>query len=294
LACVLLSSISFYYGYLQPYNTSKQISKIVQETDLERVITQIQEGYAKAVGTGTNDFAEQVAILSEKVKVSQIANELKNSYFQVVSDILRKENDKHPLQPRLLSIKSSIDANRGEFQNAISGYEEVKKLAPKRHINLMLLANVYIRNNQFQKALNLYDEIYKINHHEEIYFYKSLIYSDLNDTANLFKTLQKVDSSYFYQKLADIRFLYGRHQNLKGFVRELDRREIASEKVRYTTAYPKEIYFEWTMAAYESKDVPKTAELVFRYIYGLGEKLTTAKQAQKDVLNGKNPAEYFK
>ena len=294
VVCVLVSSISFYYGYLQPFRTSKMISKIVQETDLQSVILQTQEGYANAVGTGTSDFAEQVAFLSEKVKVSQVSDEIKNNYSQVVSEIFQKENAKHPAQPRLLSFKSSIDADRRDFESAIRGYEEVKRLAPKRHVNLMLLANVYIRNNQPQKALNLYDEIYKINQHEEIPFYKSLIYSDLNDTTNLFKTLPKVDSTYFYQKLADIRFLYGKHQNLSGFVHELDRREIANEKVRYTTAYPKEVYFEWTMAAYESKDIRKAAELVFRYLAGLGVPFSEAEKAKEAVLNGKNPAEFFK
>jgi O-antigen ligase/tetratricopeptide (TPR) repeat protein len=292
--CILISSISFYYGYLQPLKTSKQISKMVQETDLQQTIFQIQEGYKNAAGTGMSDFAEQAAFLSEKVKVSQVANELKNEYFHTVGNILQKENDKHPLLPRLLSIKSSIDADRGDFTSAINGFEKVRTLAPKRHINLMQLANVYIRNNQFQKALNLYDEIYKINHYGEIYFFKSLIYSDLNDTANLFKSLQKIDSTSFFQKLRDVRFLYGKHQNLKGFVHEMDRREIASEKVRYTSAYPKEVYFEWAMAAYESHDIPKSAELVFRYIFGLGEKLSTAKQAQEAVLNGRNPAYFFK
>lgn len=294
LACVLLSSIIFYYGYLQPLRTSKQISKIVQESDLQEVIIQIREGYANAVGTGTNDFAEQVAFLSEKVKGSQISNEIKNNYFQVISDILQKQNDAHPQHPRLLTLKASIDADRGDFKNAISGYEEIKKLAPKRHINLMLLANVYLRSNQPQKALNLYDEIYKINHHEEVYFYKSLVYSDLNDTTNLFRTIQKIDSTYFYQKLADIRFLYGRHQNLKGFVREMDRRENATGKAKYTTAYPKEVYFEWTMAAYEAKDIPKSAELAFRYLAGLGVTFDKAEIAREEILNGKNPSNFFK
>ena len=294
LACILLSLISFNYGYLQPYKTSQQISKIVQEPDLQQVVLEIQNGYVNAVGTGTSDFAEQVAFLSAKVKGSQITNELKNNYFQTIIDVLQKENNKHPSQPRLLSIKSSTEADRGDFISAIKGFEKVRTLAPKRHINLMQLANVHIRNNQLQKALNLYNEIYKINHYGEIYFYKSLIYSDLNDTTNLFKAFQKIDSTTFFQKLADIRFLYGRHQNLKGFVHELDRREITSEKIRYTSAYPKAVYFEWAMAAYESKNIPKSAELVFRYIYGLGENLSKAKQAQEDVLNGKNPAEYFK
>ena len=294
LVGVLLSSVSFYYGYLQPLRISKQISSIVKESDLQEVVAKVQQGYTNATGTGKNDFVEQTSLLSEKVKVSQIANEIKNNYFQVISDILRKQNDAHPQHPRLLTLKASIDADRGDFKNAIRSYEEVKKLAPKRHINLMLLANVYIRSNQPQEALNLYDEIYKINHHEEVYFYKSLVYSDLNDTTNLFRTIQKIDSTYFFQKLSDIRFLYGRHQNLKGFVRELDRRENATGKAKYTTAYPKEVYFEWTMAAYEAKDIYKSAELVFRYLAGLGVTFDKAEIAREEILNGKNPSNFFK
>jgi O-antigen ligase/tetratricopeptide (TPR) repeat protein len=294
LACMIVAIMSFYYGYLQPLRTSKQIYKIVQEPDLQQVVNQAQKGYENAIGTGTSDFAEQVAFLSEKVKGSNIANDLRNNYYQTVIGILQKENEKHPHHPRLLSLKSSIESDYGDLANAVKGFEEVKRIAPKRHINLMQLANVYIKSNQSQKALSLYDEAYKINHYGESYFFKSLLYSELNDTTNLFKTISQLDSTTFFQKLPDVRALYGKHQNLIGFVQEMDRREIASEKVRYTIAYSKEVYFMWTMAAYEAKDIRKSAELVFRYIYGLGEKLDTALQAQKDVLAGRNPVEYFK
>ena len=47
LTCILLSSVSFYYGYLQPLRTSKQIVKIMQEPDLQQTIQQIQLGYTK-------------------------------------------------------------------------------------------------------------------------------------------------------------------------------------------------------------------------------------------------------
>jgi O-antigen ligase len=163
LACILLSSISFYYGYLQPLRTSKQIAKVMQEPDLQQTIQQIQSGYANATGTGTSDFAEQVSFLSEKVGKSQIENEIKNGYYQVVIDALKKETEKHPNHPRLLSIKSSIESDRGNFVEAIKGFEKVRKLAPKRHINLMQLAGVYTRSGQPDKALKLYDDIYKIN-----------------------------------------------------------------------------------------------------------------------------------
>ena len=124
LGCVLLSSISFYYGYLQPLRTSTQIVKIIQEPDLQQTIQQIQLGYNNATGTGTSDFAEQVSFLSEKVAKSQITNEMKGGYYQVVTEMLQKEVEKHPDHPRLLSIKSSIEGDRGNFTEAIKGFEK--------------------------------------------------------------------------------------------------------------------------------------------------------------------------
>jgi O-antigen ligase/tetratricopeptide (TPR) repeat protein len=291
LGCVLLSTIRFYYGYLQPLRTSKQIVKIMQEPDLQQTIQQIQSGYANATGTGTSDFAEQVSFLSEKVGKSQIANEMKGGYYQVVTEMLNKETEKHPEHPRLLSIKSSIEGDRGNFTEAIKGFEKVKELAPNRHINLMQLAGVYTRNQQLEKALKLYDNIYKINQNSEALIYKSLIYSEMNDTLNVWKELQKVDDKVFIQKIEMIRFVYGKHSNLQGLVKDFNRREKVNPKLSYL--FNKQAYFEWAMAAFVTGDLPQSADQVFRYLYGNGVEMSSARQSQEAVKNGRSPAEYF-
>lgn len=291
LACVLLSSISFYYGYLQPLRTSKQIVKVMQESDIQQTIQEIQSGYTSVTGTGTSDFAEQVSFLSEKVSKSQLPNEIKNGYYQVVTDILKKESEKHPDHPRLLSIKSSIESDRGNFMEAIKGFERVRELAPKRHINLMQLAGVYARNQQPEKALKLYDKIYKINQNSEALIYKSLIYSEMNDTLNVWKELQKVDDKVFIQKIEMIRFVYGKHNNLQGLAKEFNRREKINPKLGYLLT--KQAYFEWAMAAFVTGDLRQSADQVFRYLYGNGVEIGSARQSQEAVKNGRSPAEYF-
>lgn len=291
LGCVLLSFISFYYGYLQPLRTSKQIVKIMQEPDLQQTIQQIQSGYAKATGTGTSDFAEQVSFLSEKVAKSQITNEMKGGYYQVVTEMLQKEVEKHPDHPRLLSIKSSIECDRGDFTKAINGFEKVQTLAPNRHINLMQLAGVYTRNQQIEKALKLYDDIYKINQNSEALIYKSLIYSEMNDTLNVWQELQKVDDKVFIQKIEMIRFVYGKHNNLLGLVKDFNRREKINPKLAYQ--FTKQAYFEWAMAAFVTGDLKQSADQVFRYLYGNGVEINSARQIQEAVRNGRSPAEYF-
>jgi O-antigen ligase/tetratricopeptide (TPR) repeat protein len=291
LACISLSSISFYYGYLQPLRTSKQIVKVMQESDIQQTIQEIQSGYANATGTGTSDFAEQVSFLSEKVGKSQLPNEIKNEYYQVVTEILKKETEKHPYHPRLLSIKSSIDADRGDFIEAIKGFEKVQNLAPNRHINLMQLAGVYTRNQQPEKALKLYDEIFKINQNSEVLIYKSLIYSEINDTVNVWKELQKVDDKVFIQKIEMIRFIYGKHNNLQGLVKEFNRREKVNQKLGYLLT--KQAYFEWAMAAFVTGDLGQSADQVFRYLYSNGVEMNAARQVQALVKNGRSPAEYF-
>jgi O-antigen ligase len=291
LGCILLSTISFYYGYLQPLRTSKQIVKIMQESDLQQTIQQIQSGYANATGTGTSDFAEQVSFLSEKVAKSQIEDELKGGYYQVVIEMLNKEATKHPNHPRLLSIKSSIEGDRGNFTEAIKGFEKVQALAPNRHINLMQLADAYTRNQQPEKAIKLYDDIYKINQNGEALIYKSLIYSEMNDTVNVWKELQKVDDKVFIQKIEMIRLIYGKHNNLQGLVKEFNRREKINPKLVYQ--FTKQAYFEWAMAAFVTGDLPQSADQVFRYLYGNGVEFNSARQSQDAVRNGRSPAEYF-
>lgn len=291
LACILLSFISFYYGFLQPLRTSKQIVKIRQEPDLQQTILQIQSGYANAIGTGAGDFAEQISFLSEKVAKSQIANEMKDGYYQVVTEMLNQEVTKHPSRPRLLSIKSSIEGDRGNFTEAIKGFEKVKALAPNRHINLMQLADAYTRNQQAEKALKLYDEIYKINQNSEALFYKSLIYSESNDTLNVWKELKKVDDKIFIQKIEMIRFVYNKHNNLQGLVNEFSRRNEINPKLGYF--FNKKAYFEWAMAAFVTGDLQQSADQVFRYLYGNGVEINSARQIQEAIRNGRSPVEYF-
>lgn len=289
--CILLSSISFYYGYLQPLRTSKQIVKIMQEPDLQQTIQQIQVDYANATGTGTSDFAEQISFLSEKVAKSQIANEMKGGYYQVVTETLQKEVEKHPDHPRLLSIKSSIESDRGNFTEAIKGFEKVQTLAPNRHINLMQLAGIYTRNQQIEKALKLYDDIYKINQNSEALIYKSLIFSEMNDTLNVWQQLQQVDDKVFIQKIEMIRFMYGKHNNLQGLVNEFSHRNKVNPKLGYLLS--KQAYFEWAMAAFVTGDLPQSADQVYRYLCWMGMKMSLARKYQDLVRNGQSPAEYF-
>ena len=290
-SCIALAIISLYYGFYQPLNTGKQIVKIMQEQDLGQTIQQIQTEYPKATGAGTSDFAEQISFLSEKVGKSQIPNDFKNAYFQATSNVLKSEVEKHPNHPRLLSLKSSIDADKGDFNSATQGFETVRNLAPNRHINLMQLAGIYTRNQATDKALKLYDEIYKINKYSEVFIYKAMIYSERNDTLKVWKELQNIDNQEFIQKIEMIRFIYGKHNNLKGFVREFDRREKQTSSL--PNKYTKQYYFEWAMAAFVTGNLTQSADQVFRYQFGNGMDINTARKNQELVRNGKSPAEYF-
>jgi O-antigen ligase/tetratricopeptide (TPR) repeat protein len=289
--CTALAILSFYYGFYQPLNTGKQIVKIMQEQDLGQTIQQIKTEYPKAIGTGTSDFTEQISFLSEKVGKSQIPNDFKNAYFQATSDILKSEVEKHPNHPRLLSLKSSIDADKGDFNSAIKGFETVKSLAPNRHINLMQLAGIYTRNQATDNALKLYDEIYKINKYSEVFIYKAMIYSERNDTLKVWEELQSIDNQVFIQKIEMIRFIYGKHNNLQRFVNEFDRRE--KQTPTLPNQYTKQYYFEWAMAAFVTGNFNQSANQIFRYQFGNGMDINTARKNQKLVRNGKSPAEYF-
>ncbi len=290
--CFSLAILSFYFGFYQPLNTGKQIVKIMQEQDLGQTIQQIQTTYPKTIGTGTSDFAEQISFLSEKVNKSQIPSDFKNAYLQATSDVLKSEVEKHPNHPRVLSLKSSIDADKGDFTSAIQGFEAVKSLAPNRHINLMQLAGIYTRNQESDKALKLYDEIYKINKYSEVFIYKAMIYSERSDTLKVWKELQNIDNQVFIQKIEMIRFIYGKHNNLQRFVNEFDRRE--KQTPTLPNQYTKQYYFEWAMAAFVTGNFAQSANQIFRYQFGNGMDINTARKNQELVRNGKSPAEYFR
>ena len=120
-----------------------------------------------------------------------------------------------------------------------------------------------------------------------------MIYSEKNDTLNVWKELQKVDNKNFIQKIEMIRFIYGKHNNLQGLVREFNRREKLNPKLAYQ--FTKQTYFEWAMAAYVTGDLQQSADQVFRYLclFGNGMDVNTTRQHREAVRNGRSPAEYF-
>lgn len=292
----LLVILSFQYGFRQPFSTSKKLVELMKESDLERTVELIRDDYKSMGGTGTSDFAEQVAFLSEKVTQSQVPIEFKNNYYQAVIDIFRQELEKHPNHPRLLSIQSSIEMDRGNLEQAVKGFEKVCMLAPNRHINLMQLASAYTKNEQFDNAIQLYEKIYKLNKSDESLIYEAQLLSSLSDTSAINVTISKISNKEFIKQLALIRTVFAKNNQFADFLKELRRRDKLSEKYdrcEYIRTYTKELYFEWSMAAFVTGDYQDSADQLFRYLYQITMDENIRRQVQQLVKQGQNPAPFF-
>lgn len=292
----LLVILSFQYGFRQPFSTSKKLVKLMQESDLGRTVELIRDDYKSIGGTGTSDFAEQVAFLSEKVTKSQVPIDFKNNYYQAVSDIFSQELDKHPNHPRLLSIQSSIEMDRGNLEQAVKGFEKVCMLAPNRHINLMQLASAYTKNGQFDKAIQLYEKVYELNKSDESLLYKAQLLSNLSDTSAINSAIAKMSNKGFIKQIALIRTVFAKNNQFAAFLKELRRRDKLSEKYdrcEYIRSYTKELFFEWSMAAFITNDYQDSANQLFRYLYKINLDEYLCRQIQQIVKQGGNPGVYY-
>jgi O-antigen ligase len=292
----LLVILSFQYGFRQPFSTSKKLVELMKESDLGRTVELIRDDYKSIGGTGTSDFAEQVAFLSEKVTQSQVPIEFKNNYYQAVIDIFSQELEKHPNHPRLLSIQSSIEMDRGNLEQAVKGFENVCMLAPNRHINLMQLASAYTKNGQFDKAVQLYEKVYELNKSDESLLYEAQLLSNVSDTSAINSTIAKISNKGFIKQIALIRTVFAKNNQFADFLKELRRRDKLSEcdaRHEYICTYTKELYFEWSMAAFIIGNYQDSADQLYRYLYEINPDDRLRHQVQQFVKQGQNPAPFF-
>lgn len=297
LLAVGFSIFTFSSLILKPLKTNKNIINLVKETDLMSLIDNIGKFYRQSSPTGSAEMAEQASFLAPKVLTSQVNNELKYAYYNATSAVLDKELETNTEQAKTLSIRGSLASDFNDLDRAIVYLEKVKKLAPKRHINLMQLGLAYAKKNDVKNATDTFQYLFETNPaNEEPLVYKAIVFMNIGDTTNAYGTIRELSNKGIIKHIKLVKSVYEQNNNLAGFLRQMKRRE-SKETPRnpFVTYYTKEVYIEWARASYQIGDRRESGEIILRYIWHIHRQhLHLIKPFRAAIEAGDNPEKYFK
>lgn len=114
----------------------------------------------------------------------------------------------YPNHPILLSQLGLVQMQSGNLKSAIDTYLLLKKIAPKRHTNLMDLGMLYLQHKEYNKALEVFDSIYKMDStYEPALINKAFCYAVKGDNENSNRTLNLLSTKTlvnYFDKIAEI------------------------------------------------------------------------------------------
>lgn len=114
-------------------------------------------------------------------------------YFELAEANTVNLLNSYPNHPVLLSQLGLLQMKKGNLEKAIITYEKLKKLAPKRHMNLMDLGMLYAQNNETKKALKVFDEIITMdNNYEPAQISKAFCLLLEGDSTKCWQIIEKI------------------------------------------------------------------------------------------------------
>jgi O-antigen ligase len=274
------------------YQTNKAIANAYNAGSLDEVVTNYQQAYTKAT-IGRQEVAEQIAILSADVNNSPLPDETKNRYFTVARQIMATEVAKHPTYARLQIIYGNLLEAQGDNQEAISVFEKVKELSPKRQSSLRQLAMLYAKNKQYKQANDLLEQTYHLApQNEEPKVYQAVVWAMQGDTAKVNRIVFELGDKELNSQLALVKYAFSLNNDMKGFLAMCKQRFLGNINTLPTT------YQLWANTAFEMKEYVETATAVYAFRrHFAGEKhfmdVRDAHLMTQEIMQGKNPAFAF-
>jgi tetratricopeptide (TPR) repeat protein len=103
----------------------------------------------------------------DRVAKANVDEATKSYYFRASENQAMVLLNKMPNQPLILTYLGLNYLSENKPEKAIATYETLQKIAPKRSVNLIDLAVLYVNRKDYDKALKIFEEIYQNNKKEE-------------------------------------------------------------------------------------------------------------------------------
>ncbi len=243
---------------LQAYQTNQEIVKAYNAGSLEEVIETYAQAYPKAI-IGKQEIAEQLANLANDVANNPVPEATKKRYFEIANHVISSEIKAHPDYARLQILYGNMLEAQKNNTEAITIYEKVQAIAPKRQSNLIQLAMLYAKNKEFDKAQKLLEKTYLLEpNNEEPRVYQAIVYALENQPEQRNTIINQLTDDAFGRHYNLIKYSFSLTNDMKGYL-DTFRHKSDSDDEDY--------YKEWANTAYSFQNYSEveTAIIMYRY-----------------------------
>lgn len=160
---LLLAMCFIYYNtVIRTFKTNMEWNAAGKSNEFTELLNRYKQVYEDA-WIGKYDVGLDFALQKDRIKSSNFDGLVKAEYYNLAATMLTELLDKYPNHPILLSQLGFIQQYSGNNQKAIETYNLLREIAPKRQVNLMDLGVLYLENKEYEKAITLFDKIYKLD-----------------------------------------------------------------------------------------------------------------------------------
>lgn len=254
---LIFSVASFALVTIRTYQTAQDFLIAYNTTSITDKTEKFSKLYSNAF-IGKHDIADIAGFQAIQLN-NEADNDAKSAFQSLALEQLNQELRIHPQLGKLLTTKATLLQYRGDFEESIELFEQIKDIAPKRPYSWVSLGQVYSDNRQYDLSLDAYEQAYELNPSNfDPLIYKANVYAKLLDTVLIEKTLKRLPSTVLVTNIQAISQIYKNIAYERGFIKLVNE---WADKDPYT----KQVYQEWANNAYQISNFEQVATAVYSY-----------------------------
>lgn len=275
---IIIVSI-FVFGYFLVWRTFKTYKSLYNLTQQNFNLQTFESSHEKAI-IGKYDLAVNFALKRVDILNSKESTIYKQKYYKSTVSNLKKSLRECPQHPVLLAQLGFVNMSFGQINQAINTYLELKKIAPKRHVNLMDLGTIYLQNQQYEEALQQFEEVYQIDSTYKLALVNKAYCLTLMQNFNESDiTLNQIDKPTLLAHLDKCTEIYRLNNNYLRLMKRL-----SFTNINTNIGYTANGFLRWLQLAVilgDKEEISKSIKTFVAYYY-----LETKKNEIEDMIDG--------
>jgi O-antigen ligase/tetratricopeptide (TPR) repeat protein len=245
----ILVITAFWKLVLLSFSTNRQLTSAYNQNEMEAMIVQHELTYQQAL-IGKYDAAVQYALKHNDVFQSGLPPETKNRYAQSANAMLTNALVLHPNHPVLLSQAGFVQFSGINHSLGIGTYRRLAQIAPKRQVNLLDLGIFYLQDNQFDKAMAIFDQVDRLDTSYQVpVIYKAYLLMKQHRNEESIQLLKMVNTAVWTDYLHVLRVMF----------REANQLQVLTDFINQTSfddriVFKQNTYLQWAQIGAELND----------------------------------------
>ncbi len=192
---ILVFSVLAYSLVLKTFVNYKTWNNIKLQTDNLSLVNQYDELLENA-SIGRYDMLLKYGLIRSTLMAEPGMASVRPEYYKSVEKQFENQLQTIPKHPILLSQLGFIQFESGQNKAAIETYKELRRVAPKKHTNILDLATMYMLDKQYPKALELYNYVLSYdNMYQTTYLNKAYCLALMGDKREAQSCLKNLSQS---------------------------------------------------------------------------------------------------